>query len=533
MNMMKRSGSPVPTRTCARRFSHAARAVSIHDAIAFGSVVAFALLCIVSARADTMPAAVRSTGWDVTNIARPLAALRISDAAVAWQCLAVSLSVLMILTTVALVGWCRTRVLLKRAVASARAVENEWQRRFAAVESREQASGVGVASQAFVAANLERERVYAAMRDFVGGPLSAMASLLDELNESSSQPPEKKLVGKIHVAVRAWARALEDMLASMPIQSRTVVFDETLTDVRELIDGVAALFSHTTAQKGVGLIITVDQSVDALVLADGTRLGQIIFHLLSRAVRITEHGQITVTARAETLNAGSQRIFVSVTAAGADTPASPTCSARMHIPTSFDVPAPAGELRDEEALSLELCQQLTQGMRGELKVSSDAARGTCSIFSAPFAIERPQAFNASHRVNLQKTTPQPIAAEPPADSPVPSTESFDRNYLDALSNEGVDLRAFIHGWRRSVHDDLQQIRGLRTRHDMDGMRSSLHRLSGAVGLVGAHSLMEALRHASATQRESAGHLLDELEKRIAALMMQLDQAVEPHRSNSQ
>ena len=515
MNMMQRSGSPVRTRTRTCRFPHAAGAASIHYATAFGGIVAFALLCIVSARADV----------------QGQIALAAAPAAIAWQALAVLLFVFMILTIIAWAGWCRTRTLLKRAVTTARAVESEWQRRYAAVEARENATTVVVASQVRVAANQERDQARAAMRHVVGGPLAALARLLDALNEVSLPPPQRPLAGRIHSAVRTWERALEDMLASSPVQSRTIALDETLTDVRELIDGVVALFSQIAAQKGVCLSASVDQSVEARVLADGARLGQIIFHLLSRVVRTTEHGQITVAARAQTLNAGSQRIFVSVTAACPGTPASSTCPMQLQPPPLLGMPAPEGVSPDEDASSLKLCQQLAQYMRGELKVSMEAGPGTCSTFSAPFTIERPLALHASY--SAHRRTAQIIVAEPPEGSPVPLAEPFDRNYLDALLNEGIDLRTFIYDWCRSLHDDLHQMHVLRIGHDMDGMRTLLHRLSGAVGLVGAHSLMDALRRASASWPESAGNTLDELEKRIAALMMQLDHVIEPHRSNLQ
>lgn len=211
-------------------------------------------------------------------------------------------------------------------------------------------------------------------------------------------------------------------------------------------------------------------------------------------------------------------------------PAASTCS--MQMSSSFEASAPEGASRDEDVSSMELCQQLAQYMCGELKVSSEAGPVTRSTFSAPFTIEHPQALGTCDRVNRQMT-PQTIVVEPPECSPVSSTEPFDRNYLDALLNEGVDLPTFICRWRESVDDDLRQFRRLRIRHDTDGIRTLLHRLSGVVGLVGAHSLMEALRHASAIECESARRPLDELEERIAALMMQLDQAIEPHRSKSQ
>ncbi|CAE6747296.1 Hpt domain-containing protein [Paraburkholderia haematera] len=111
-----------------------------------------------------------------------------------------------------------------------------------------------------------------------------------------------------------------------------------------------------------------------------------------------------------------------------------------------------------------------------------------------------------------------------------STEPFDHNYLNALSREGIDLPTFVRGWRCSMDEDLVRLHGLRDQHDIEGLRASLHRLSGTVGLVGARSLMEALQGASATLQQYEAGAIDVLVKRSRNLMMQLDEAIGPHRS---
>jgi HPt (histidine-containing phosphotransfer) domain-containing protein len=62
------------------------------------------------------------------------------------------------------------------------------------------------------------------------------------------------------------------------------------------------------------------------------------------------------------------------------------------------------------------------------------------------------------------------------------------------------------------------------------LSSVLHRLSGAVGLVGARSLMEALQRASTTPLEHEAGAIDALRERAKTLVAQLDTAVDLHRS---
>ncbi|MFM0210133.1 Hpt domain-containing protein [Paraburkholderia sediminicola] len=111
-----------------------------------------------------------------------------------------------------------------------------------------------------------------------------------------------------------------------------------------------------------------------------------------------------------------------------------------------------------------------------------------------------------------------------------STEPFDRSYLDALSREGIDLPTFLRGWHSSMDEDLARLHGLREQSDIEGLRASLHRLSGTVGLVGARSLMEALQTLNATLPQCEAGAIEALAKRARNLMMQLDEAIGPHRS---
>ena len=231
--------------------------------------------------------------------------------------------------------------------------------------------------------------------------------------------------------------------------------------------------------------------------------------------------------RAQVLNAASQRVFISVRDLGAD--AAP--SAEAMLPARFGVDTRIDESHGDQDSGFAVCDLLAQRMRGDLRINSEPGFGTCTIFSAPFSIEPP---------SLSTETSEPAqfnddlcnraaAVQPPHVSPEP----FERRYLDALAQEGIDLNTFLHGWRRSMDDDLEQMLSLNGRHDVGGLRASLHRLSGAVGLVGARSLMEALRRVSVAWPEPEMSAIEALAKRARTLMIQLDKVIDLHRSNLQ
>jgi hypothetical protein len=105
------------------------------------------------------------------------------------------------------------------------------------------------------------------------------------------------------------------------------------------------------------------------------------------------------------------------------------------------------------------------------------------------------------------------------------SEPFEQSYLDALSGEGIDLAAFLIGWRDAMNDDLHALASaLHCQRDPVHVRGLLHRLSGAVGLVGARALTEALRRASASPLDHDMGSIQTLIDRARNLVEQLDTA---------
>jgi hypothetical protein len=141
-------------------------------------------------------------------------------------------------------------------------------------------------------------------------------------------------------------------------------------------------------------------------------------------------------------------------------------------------------------------------------------------FDAPFTVAQKRSSSNCVPDNAQASAR--AIATTQDDSVSSSYEPFDHRFLDSLSEEGLDLAVFLDGWRRAMDDDLAHLSLLSRQSDPDYLRSVLHRLSGAVGLVGAHSLMEALRRASASPLEQNEVSIASLIERGSRLAMQLE-----------
>ncbi|MFM0605991.1 hypothetical protein PQR05_15805 [Paraburkholderia sediminicola] len=427
---------------------------------------------------------------------------------------------------VALAGACLSRAALRRAAEKLHHAEDTWTRRCDAAEAREQAARFAASTQASAAARQERLWLLGAMRLYAEAPLTAVAGLLESFETAAMPSAQRAQMVVIQSAVRTWTQTLHDLLEVSPLESRAFVLDESATNLRELIDSVVALLSPSAVQRGLHLSSSVDQTVAERILVDSGRLGQMFFHLINRTIQLNTNGEIALVVRAEPLNTGSQQIFMNVTHAGEE----PSEAAQLQLfGPNPDESLPGERFGDADAC-LPLCQILAKRMQGELSVASDSHSVTRASFNAPFTVEQWEPLAEPAR-NAQALLPG-IAAQQETSASAQS-EPFERRYLDALSDEGIDLHTFLGGWRRSMDDDLERMSGLTHLGDIAGLRSLLHRLSGAVGLVGAQSLMEALRRASLAEPEPETGVVQALAKRAHALMNQLDQAIDLPRSNLQ
>jgi hypothetical protein len=166
-------------------------------------------------------------------------------------------------------------------------------------------------------------------------------------------------------------------------------------------------------------------------------------------------------------------------------------------------------------------------------ITSDPIAGIDADFNSPFSAERLAPF--SGRVSCDTKRPLPplaVVETRGASTSTPSvvTEPFEHRYLDALSDEGIDLPSFLEGWRRAMNDDLARLSVLQhIQGHPDRLRALLHRLSGAAGLVGALGLMEALRRASASPLEQNAGSISALIVRTKSLIRQLETPPVAHR----
>jgi signal transduction histidine kinase len=137
-----------------------------------------------------------------------------------------------------------------------------------------------------------------------------------------------------------------------------------------------AMFSSAVSQKGLEMTCEVEEGTRP-ALADPSRLSQVLYNLVSNAVKYTDSGSITMRAH----DTGDSMIEISVSDTGTGIPS----SAREAIFARFVKAQSAETAREGTGLGLSITKAIVEAHGGTISVQSKVGSGSTFSFTVPAA----------------------------------------------------------------------------------------------------------------------------------------------------
>ena len=249
-------------------------------------------------------------------------------------------------------------------------------------------------------------------------PLSGILGLAEALSETSLGAEQREIVDALTEAGRSLNQLVSNVLDLSKIEAGQMQLDLADFRVGELCLSAERLFSRRAAGNGVALS-TSGQAMDIALRGDPGRLRQLLYNLVSNAVKFTEAGSVTVRWACEPPDPeGRIRVRISV----ADTGVGMTPET---VETIFDSYRQAGAETAGRyggtGLGLAISKRLAALMGGRLWVESALGEGSTFHFEATFeaaagaedemAALRREELNAAAQAALRARRPRVLAAE--------------------------------------------------------------------------------------------------------------------------
>jgi signal transduction histidine kinase/CheY-like chemotaxis protein len=128
-------------------------------------------------------------------------------------------------------------------------------------------------------------------------PLHAILGMTDEVLESEVNNDQKTLLEIIKSSGSLLISVINDILDFSKIEAGKLVLIATPLNIRDVIGRVLNLFELSASNKSVKLNVAIADDVPASILADGSRLTQILVNLVGNALKFTNTGHLEVAVR--------------------------------------------------------------------------------------------------------------------------------------------------------------------------------------------------------------------------------------------
>jgi len=283
-----------------------------------------------------------------------------------------------VITTVLLIGSLIIGVLL--------AVSFLWIRR-SRNEVRAANGQLSIANTALEKALKARTEFLATTSHEIRTPLNGILGMTQVMLSGQGLDPElREKIALVHSSGENMRALVDDILDIAKIETDGVTLNRAEFDLPALCFETVRLWKARAEAKGLALNLGAAEA-PARIVEDAGRLRQILFNLMSNAIKFTEAGSVTLTARVDAGDTG-ETLVLSVTDTGIGIPGDKL----EEVFESFrQVDSSSTRTYEGTGLGLAICRRLAQAMGGEVGIESTLGEGTTITLRLPLerAVEAP------------------------------------------------------------------------------------------------------------------------------------------------
>ena len=230
-------------------------------------------------------------------------------------------------------------------------------------------------------ANRAKSEFLANMSHEIRTPLNAIIGFSELLAYGIEDVKHREQAQIVANAGRSLLRLINDILDLSKVEAGKIIIELSTFEPAELIREIASIFQTAAAKKDLKLSVEIAEDMPLYAETDDARLRQILLNLVGNAVKYTEHGEVTVSARSVFQGElhGNRRfdLIIEVADTGIGVPE----YFKEHIFSPFEQPLEQNHAKyGGSGLGLAISKRLAHLLSGEITLA-DRTDGPGSVFT--------------------------------------------------------------------------------------------------------------------------------------------------------
>ncbi|WP_053005669.1 ATP-binding protein [Kiloniella spongiae] len=234
--------------------------------------------------------------------------------------------------------------------------------------------------EAAKAASKAKQEFLASMSHEIRTPMAGVLGLADMLLDDTISSETREKVEKIQGATQSLLIIINDILDLSKIDAGKLKLENINYQLRNELNKTIEIIEQSAQQKFLKLNILIADDIPNHLHGDATRLRQILINLLGNAIKFTEKGTVTLSARQEHQSKDFSWLVIKVSDTGIGIPSD-------RLDEIFDeftqADASISRRYSGTGLGLAISKRLVSVMGGSITVSSEENKGTDFEFKIP------------------------------------------------------------------------------------------------------------------------------------------------------